>query len=85
MVAKEGRPRRGAFVLTAVTTGAMVFALVATPAAGKPPKPTPPPSATPKNVILFIGDGMGPEQVEIGRRVKGAPLFLDGIPWGAVG
>ena len=39
----------------------------------------------PKNVILFIGDGMGPEQVEIGRRVKGAPLFIDGIPWGATG
>ena len=36
-------------------------------------------------MILFIGDGMGPEQVEIGRRVKGAPLFIDGIPWGAIG
>ncbi len=36
-------------------------------------------------MILFIGDGMGPEQVEIGRRVKGSALFIDGIPWGAVG
>ncbi len=44
-----------------------------------------PPPADPKNVIIFIGDGMGPEQVEIGRRVKGAPLFIDTIAWGGVG
>ena len=85
MVEPGGRPRRGALLLAAITAGATVLALVATPAAGKPPKPSPTPSSAPKNVILFIGDGMGPEQVEIGRRVKGAPLFIDGIPWGAIG
>jgi alkaline phosphatase len=42
-------------------------------------------SSTPKNVILFIGDGMGAEQIEIGRRVKGSALHIDGIPWGAIG
>ena len=71
MVVQEGRPRRGATVLAAITAGATMLALVATPAAGKPPKPTPPPSATPKNIIVFIGDGMGPEQVELGRRGEG--------------
>jgi alkaline phosphatase len=30
-------------------------------------------------VILFIGDGMGPEQVEIGRLVKGSDLHIDRI------
>jgi alkaline phosphatase len=62
---------------------AVTFAMVASPAAGKPPRP--PASANPKNVVLFTGDGMGPEQVEIGRRVKGSPLFIHAIPWGAVG
>jgi alkaline phosphatase len=68
-----------------IASGAVAVSLVASPAIGKPPKPTPPPSVGPKNVILFIGDGMGSEQIEIGRRVKGSNLFLDGIPWGAVG
>lgn len=70
-------------VIAASATGVLTLALIASPAAGKPPKPQP--NSGPRNVILFIGDGMGPEQVEVGRRVKGSPLFLDGIPWGAVG
>ena len=67
----------------AVALAACLIALALVVPAGA----APPPSSTqsPKNVIVFIGDGMGPEQVEIGRRVKGAPLFIDGIPWGAVG
>lgn len=79
MVGTQGKRRRGAIALTAVTTSAVTLALLATPATGAPP------STNPKNVIVFIGDGMGPEQVEIGRRVKGSALFIDGIPWGAVG
>jgi alkaline phosphatase len=81
----DTRKRRSpiAITLTAVSAAAIVLATVASPAAGKPPEPAP--AANPKNVILFIGDGMGPEQVEIGRRVKGSALFIDGIPWGAIG
>ena len=33
-----------------------------------------------KNVILLIGDGMGPNQIKAGEIVKGEPLFLQGIP-----
>src|SRR5688500_12518350 len=84
MIVQEGR-RRVAIVLAAIMASASALALIATPAAGRPPRPTPPPGSAPENVILFIGDGMGPEQVESGRRVKGAPLFIDGIPWGATG
>ncbi|MGH2540023.1 MAG: alkaline phosphatase, partial [Actinomycetota bacterium] len=85
MIGTQGRRRRSAIVLATLTSGAIVMALLASPATGKPDRPTARASANPKNVILFIGDGMGPEQVEIGRRVKGSPLFIDGIPWGAVG
>ena len=80
MVGTKGRPRRGAIALAVVATGAMALALVASPAAGRPPRP----NTNPKNIIVFIGDGMGPEQVEIGRRVKGSALHIDGIPWGSL-
>lgn len=40
-------------------------------------KPPPPPSAGPKNVILMIGDGMGPQQVSLGRLVDRDGLALD--------
>ena len=33
-----------------------------------------------KNVILLIGDGMGPNQIKAGEIVKGEPLFMQGIP-----
>lgn len=64
------------FALVAVVVGAMPAS------ARRPPRPT----TVPKNVIVFIGDGMGPEQVEIGRRMLGSPLFVDesGI-WNAQG
>ena len=32
-----------------------------------------------KNVILMIGDGMGPEQIKAGELFKGEKLFLQGI------
>ena len=66
-------------VALAAAAGAVAIALVV------PAGAVPPPAGSPRNIIVFIGDGMGPEQVEIGRRVKGAPLFIDQIPWGATG
>ena len=65
------RLKIGGRIAVALTASAVALALI-TPAAAVPPP-------APKNVIVFIGDGMGPEQVEIGRRVKGSPLFLDSI------
>lgn len=37
-------------------------------------------AASPKNVILFIGDGMGPEQVKAARQFKGEPLVFEKFP-----
>lgn len=34
-----------------------------------------------KNVILFIGDGMGPEQIEFGEIMKEAPLCFQEFPY----
>ena len=43
---------------------------------------TPPPDFSGvKNVILFIGDGMGPEEMQLGRSLNGGGLLLDGITW----
>ena len=36
-----------------------------------------------RNVILCIGDGMGPGQVEAGRCYKGAPLVFEAFPFQA--
>jgi len=36
---------------------------------------------TPKNVILFIGDGMGFEHVKAARYYNGAPLSFEGLPY----
>ena len=44
--------------------------------AKKPVKP-PGPSAGPKNVILLIGDGMGPNQVQAARLMVGGELAMD--------
>jgi alkaline phosphatase len=33
--------------------------------------------ASPKNIIIMIGDGMGPEQVEAGRLVAGGDLVME--------
>ena len=34
-----------------------------------------------KNVILFIGDGMGPEQVKLGEIIKEEKLFFQEFPY----
>jgi len=60
---------------------ALMLALITPSTAARPPKP----SSKPRNIIVFIGDGMGPEQVRLGRVYKEAPLHIDGVPWGAVG
>jgi alkaline phosphatase len=44
--------------------------------AKKPVKP-PPPSEGPKNIILLIGDGMGPNQVQAARLMAGGELAMD--------
>ncbi|HSL11983.1 MAG TPA: alkaline phosphatase [Actinomycetota bacterium] len=64
---------RGLIALIALVAAALapMGASVAGPAGSSPPK----------NVILFIVDGMGPEQIALGRAMKGSPLFVDGIPW----
>ena len=36
---------------------------------------------TAKNVILMIGDGMGPEQILAGEVFKGEPLAMQGFPY----
>jgi alkaline phosphatase len=41
-------------------------------------------SAAPVNVILFIGDGMGPEHTELGARVYG-PMAIETLSWEALG
>lgn len=37
-------------------------------------------AAAPKNVIVFIGDGMGPNHVIAGRMLNGGPLSFDSFP-----
>jgi alkaline phosphatase len=44
-----------------------------------PPADAPPAAPQRPSVILFIGDGMGPSQVTLGRIVKDAPLYMDSI------
>ena len=40
--------------------------------------------AEPKNVIFFIGDGMGPEQVKAGNYYLGGPLSFELFPYNGV-
>lgn len=55
----------------------LLLLLMAAPsqARGGKPKP-PPPTAAPKNVILLIGDGMGPQEVALGNLVDSDGLSL---------
>jgi alkaline phosphatase len=76
------RPRR---LASAALAALVLWTAVAAPPwvarAGKPPahqaekKPT-----GPASVILMIGDGMGPEQVKLGRITKGKPLCFEAFP-----
>lgn len=74
-------------VLRLVTVFATMIAVVVTSiASASAAKPTSPQAtATPKNVIVFIIDGMGPEEIELGRRMNGGSLSVDSIPWQAKG
>jgi alkaline phosphatase len=66
--------------VTAIVTALVVAAFAAgTATAGRPTRP--PASTTPRNVILFVVDGMGPEQIALARAMKGSPLAVDQIPW----
>ena len=38
-------------------------------------------SSPPKNIILLIGDGMGPNQVAMAHASKGSALHMDGMPY----
>jgi alkaline phosphatase len=79
---------RSAIIATALVLCAVALtlavAVVPGDAGAKPPSP-PPPATSPHNVILFIGDGMGPHHVQVGRMLNGGKLSIDAIPWGGVG
>jgi len=75
---------RSALLAIMLLVGAL--ALVAGVALGKGgPKPPPPPPSGHLNVILFIGDGMGPNHLEVARQLNGGALMIDGILWGGKG
>ena len=76
----KGRIRDTGLVALSVA-GALAF-----PAqlAGAKPPPPPPPSpdfSGVKNVILFIGDGMGPKEVQLGKLMGDGALWTDAAPW----
>ena len=66
------RPRTRIAAIAALAT--MVAFIVQPAASGKP---APPPTAGPKNVILFIGDGMGPSILQLARLMAGGTLNVD--------
>ena len=65
------RPRTRIAAIAALTT--MVAFIVQPAASGKPA----PPLTAPKSVIFFIGDGMGPEHLELSRLMAGTALKVD--------
>ncbi|MEX0755894.1 MAG: alkaline phosphatase [Actinomycetota bacterium] len=77
------RSRTSRLLALAGSTAVLAAAIAAPASAGRPPRPQP--SSAPKNVIVFVGDGMGPAQVNLGRTMNGGSLFIDQIPWGAKG
>ena len=67
-------------VTVLITAGLLVLLAAAPSYAGRGGgKPKPPPSAGPKNIILMIGDGMGPQQVTLGRLVDRDGLAIDAM------
>lgn len=79
----HGTSRRAATGLLACMLLVAVLASAPAVAAARPgAKPVT--GQTVRNVILLIGDGMGPEHTELGRLVYG-PLAIEGLPWQAVG
>ena len=85
------RHLRSALFATVVAVGALALVLGvalsagAGPAGAARPHPTPPPPSGHVNVILFIGDGMGPNHVQVGRMLNGGSLNIDSIVWGGKG
>ncbi|HET9722594.1 MAG TPA: alkaline phosphatase [Actinomycetota bacterium] len=71
-----------AALLLALVPVSSVGAAVQPGCAGTPA--TLPPDQQPRNVILMIGDGMGPESVELGRLFAGA-LEMEALDEGAPG
>ncbi len=71
------RPRRLRLPSIAVAIAAVAIATSLVPASAVP--------TTPKNVIVFVVDGMGPEQIVLGHRMKGEPLTVEQIPWDTKG
>ena len=72
--------RRYVFPLAPALTAVLVLAAVlAAPACSLAGDADTRPSGA-ANVILMIGDGMGPEQVKLGRLAKGKPLVFEGFP-----
>jgi len=60
-------------------TACLLIVLMSVPSQAGKGKPPPPPAA-PKNIILLIGDGMGPAEVSLGRLVDpDQKLFIDGM------
>jgi len=59
----------------------LIAALAAAVVAASPSGAATPSEPVAKNVILFIGDGMGPEEMQLGRSLNAGGLLLDGIPW----
>ncbi len=58
----------------------MLSLLVAIPLHSSPLHAGPLYKGQPRNIILFIGDGMGTEQVKAGAMYMGAPLSFEGFP-----
>lgn len=58
----------------------MLLFSVAIPLQAGPPDKGPLYNGQPKNIILFIGDGMGPQQVKAAQMFMGSPLSFEGFP-----
>ena len=79
---------RSAILVTMLLAGALALVLGVALSAGpgKAGAADPPsPFANVDNVIVFIGDGMGPNHVQVGRQLNGGALNIDAIPWGGKG
>ena len=83
---KSLRPATIAAIVLLLFAALAAAVVVAPPSAGGATKP-PPVAGYPgvKNVILIIGDGMGPQEVQLARSLNGGKLLLDAIPWAGVG
>ena len=76
-------------MITLIAVGALALitgvALSAGPGKAAAVDADPSPFANVDNVILFIGDGMAFDHLEVGRQLSGGSLMMDGISWGGEG